>query len=773
MAKKKTTSSASAEEAEKAILEYMIKVNRPYSATDIFSNLHSKYSKAHVIKALDKLAEEGELLSKLYGKASIYSIKQNIVENNKSEHILDAIDIEINKTTDKMNIIKAENKKFEEELFRLKSEPTAQEAIDLNKQYKEKNKELAEKLEKFKNGAVFIPSEKRERVEAEFNFNRNMWKKRRKMFQNIFDTISDNLPDNSNELKEQLVVEKWPVDKVRPNRDLKQIITTRVEENFRNESTLDITRAQKELFALEKLLNNDFKQKYPLSEKILVPAKSAFKESKPYLHCKIDKLIDNDLLVRVRKEILSSLHFTVKETDIYKVNQTGDLANLDGLPKHELEQLKSLFELRNALYSSDFRNFISQVTDCGPLSGTKMDMSINSYQAGCHLLNHDDVIGTRRVSYILYLTDPEAPWQPKDGGALELYPVIQKGTPATEPTVIIPPQWNQFVMFTVQPGHSFHSVEEVVGAGNRLSISGWFHIPQEGEPGYKEPSKEGEAKSSLEQLQEDEDSSDRFNKYAIQQHQDETLPEDMLTELKEWMNPRYLDKDMISQMSEKFLDESAVQCKEILNDDILKKLEKITKEYDEQDKVASGKDGIAPHGTGVREGWVVQGPPHRSRYMVSTAQEGLFHFLASKFESEAFRLWLKAVTHLVPVGYRGQTRRFRPGHDYTLATVNTLTQGILDVTFCHVNKPDSWEDGDVGGYESYMAGHDGEEDPATYKAADDDGVLLHLPAGKNELSLVFREEGIMRFIKYVSARAPGSRWDFAYEYDLAEEEDNE
>lgn len=57
------------------------------------------------------------------------------------------------------------------------------------------------------------------------------------------------------------VVEKWPVDKVRPNRDLKQIITTRVEENFRNESTLDITRAQKELFALEKLLNNDFKQK--------------------------------------------------------------------------------------------------------------------------------------------------------------------------------------------------------------------------------------------------------------------------------------------------------------------------------------------------------------------------------------------------------------------------------------------------------------------------------------------------------------------------------
>lgn len=45
----------------------------------------------------------------------------------------------------------------------------------------------------------------------------------------------------------------------------------------------------------------------------------AFKESKPYLHCKIDKLIDDGLLRRVRNEILSNLHFTLKETDIYKV----------------------------------------------------------------------------------------------------------------------------------------------------------------------------------------------------------------------------------------------------------------------------------------------------------------------------------------------------------------------------------------------------------------------------------------------------------------------
>ena len=118
-------------------------------------------------------------------------------------------------------------------------------------------------------------------------------------------------------------------------------------------------------------------------------------------------------------------------------------------------------------------------------------MSVNSYTRGCHLLNHDDVIGTRRVSYILYMPLPyNEPWRTEYGGALELYPV-QEGAAVPEPQVApvksIPPSWNQFVFFEVQPGKSFHSVEEVVvdeEGHARLSISGWFHAAQPGEDGY-------------------------------------------------------------------------------------------------------------------------------------------------------------------------------------------------------------------------------------------------------------------------------------------------
>jgi hypothetical protein len=55
------------------------------------------------------------------------------------------------------------------------------------------------------------------------------------------------------------------------------------------------------------------------------------------------------------------------------------------------------------MYSARFREYLSSVTGSGKLSGQKTDMAINVYTEGCHLLCHDDVIGSRRLSYILYL----------------------------------------------------------------------------------------------------------------------------------------------------------------------------------------------------------------------------------------------------------------------------------------------------------------------------------------------------------------------------------
>ena len=257
---------------------------------------------------------------------------------------------------------------------------------------------------------------------------------------------------------------------------------------------------------------------------------TTYAANEPFKYCVLDELFQDELLRNVKDECLKELSFTEKETDIYKVRaligtflalvshlflkvrQTGDLASLSYLSPNLLSLLPSLLALRDALYSHTFRAFLRSVTNCGPLSGTKRDMSVNSYTKGCHLLNHDDVIGTRRVSYILYMPVPHtSQWKEEWGGALELYPTKLDKNAIPEPEAVpckkIFPSWNQFVFFEVQPGKSFHSVEEVVVGGEgdeegraRVSISGWFHAAQEGEEGYEPEAAPPEVQSSREQL---------------------------------------------------------------------------------------------------------------------------------------------------------------------------------------------------------------------------------------------------------------------------------
>lgn len=49
---------------------------------------------------------------------------------------------------------------------------------------------------------------------------------------------------------------------------------------------------------------------------------------------------------------------------------------------------------------------------------------------------------------------------------------------------------------------------------------------------------------------------------------------------------------------------------------------------------------------------------------------------------------------------------------------------------------------------------------------EEDATLLTSQPGFNRLLLVLRDEGVMRFVKYVSAAAEGSRWDVCGEYEV-------
>jgi len=80
----------------------------------------------------------------------------------------------------------------------------------------------------------------------------------------------------------------------------------------------------------------------------------------------------------------------------FKLYQTTDFANVDRNDPATGGKMPNLLALRDSLYSQEFREFVEQVTNSGPLSD-RVDCAANVYMQGSHLLTHDDVISTRKV----------------------------------------------------------------------------------------------------------------------------------------------------------------------------------------------------------------------------------------------------------------------------------------------------------------------------------------------------------------------------------------
>ncbi|KAK0279133.1 putative component of NuA3 histone acetyltransferase complex [Friedmanniomyces endolithicus] len=613
--------------------------------------------------------------------------------------------------------------------------------------------------------------------------------------------------------------------------------------------------------------------------------------SDPYKHLVVVNLINDTLLRSVRTEILDNIHFTPKETDIYKIHQSGDLANLDGLDPAALAKLPSLLKLRDALYGAEFRKWVQDVSGAGALSGRKTDMAVNVYLPGGHLLCHDDVIGSRR------------PWKPEWGGALRLYATETKvdadgktfKVPKSQWSRVIPPAWNQLSFFAVQPGESFHDVEEVYhpsedageedGGRFRMAISGWFHIPQDGEEGYEPGLEESMAKqSSLQQLQGKADQFDepralwldpakakrpdlhnaRRNGASTKRREEDeaALSEADLDFLLQYMTPNYLTPDTVDELSDLFAEESTLQLTDFLSPKFATTLR--------------AQFGGSPNGPLPESEYGTSRPPYKHRYQYLqpttttppiSAASGRDPYRALTyvlFPSLAFRKWLGMVTGLGLERTSILARRFRRGLDYQLAQSYESEEPQLEYTLC-ITPTSGWggeeeetsagngevggdivggadgvpgsdartttgvmtistDEDNVGGYELYMAGDDEENDdeddptasddgvtipinpisrshtgagdrrsaktrrkpthdPAVYRAAgssgggededEDDGILFSNPAAWNTMSIVLRDRGTMRFVKYVSRRARGDRWDVTGAYEVTGEDEDE
>lgn len=290
------------------------------------------------------------------------------------------------------------------------------------------------------------------------------------------------------------------------------------------------------------------------------------------------------------------------------------------------------------------------------------------------------------------------------------------------------------------------------------------------------------------------------------------------------VNPAYLTPKVVSHLRTSFCESSHLVLADFLHPTLVAELERLIRERDAE--MERGRRGavvggsttnkVPPHDAGEDEeqGWKVVGPPHLQRFLSLASDASsrtatpnrlsdLLLQVHDLFTSTAFAALLASLTSLLPTAYTTAVRRFRPGLDYTLArgeaAGDEVASAKLDVGLgltprCGKEEDRAlWEAGDVGAWDIWLANEEG-GDEATYGGAggekkdsgegeaeeqheqeqeqqveeeeDDDGPLLALEPEWNRLHLVLRDPGVLAFVKYVSARAPASRWDVAGEWEV-------
>ena len=502
--------------------------------------------------------------------------------------------------------------------------------------------------------------------------------------------------------------------------------------------------------------------------------KKSYAGSKPYPHTSITNLFQPDFLKNMRDEIKSHSKVKFKESDLFRVYQSIDMANLDA-NKELADQLPHVMKLRELLYAQEWRSFIERMAGLPPSTLTsQIDCACNCHAPGCHLLCHDDVIGTRKLSYIIYLTEED--WEPKEGGSLELYgPQNDTAESSPIPVARVWPNSNSMAFFTVQPGHSFHAVQEVLGDRPRLSLQGWYHASE---------APENSELATLQQLKQFKAENEELVKLEQEFDENQEFSEEDKKYLSKYLQAVYLTEESMNEVQKKFEEDSSLQLRNFFQDKWVPILEP-QKEIVYDDSYYS---------SGISAEWKLRGPAHKQRFLeyqpdaestedCKITGSLLQHLKVQVFESEQLARFLKRITSLdKPTGIsRGQIRRFRPGLDYTVAHYGLLVdRSVLDATMCFVyddgDDKDAWESGDIGGFECYIEADDEDEKDkghADEYNEDDDTELLSVSASNNTLSLVYRDPGTMRFLKYVGNAAPSSRYDICMEYQVPEGEDED
>jgi len=294
--------------------------------------------------------------------------------------------------------------------------------------------------------------------------------------------------------------------------------------------------------------------------------------------------------------------------------------------------------------------------------------------------------------------------------------------------------------------------------------------------------------------------------------------------LAKYMNPRYLLPTVLTEAMNEFEIEQVIILTDFLNDKFSQQLKAYIEGLEGAESGSiPARNGALPGETGIarpphKHRFVYRhSVPSDDPEIIPEGSSPLDELLDNLLPSESFSRWVRYFTDKKFLQMNHIARRFRRGQDYTLGAPydcdprvelllgitptpgwgaeqfvernsDILAHGRRPVeprsptsaeansedTFCGTDiylyeedEDDESEDGVPTTVEASRtgAGHRNKADTAVYQInTDDDDVAFAMPPAWNMMSLVVRDSGLLRFVKYVSKSAPGDKWDIIGTY---------
>ncbi|EEF33241.1 homologous-pairing protein 2 homolog [Ricinus communis] len=193
--------------AEAIVLNFVNEQNRPLNSQSVADSLQ-KYNlkKTAIQKALDTLADGGKISFKEYGKQKIYLARQDQFDIPNSEE-LNCMKDENSKLQQQLQDQKKAINAVEGEIKALQSNLTLEQIHEKEAKLRNEVKELEDKLVKLRGGVTLVSPEERHAVEKMYSELISQWRKRKRMFKDLWDSITENSPKDLKEFKEELGIE--------------------------------------------------------------------------------------------------------------------------------------------------------------------------------------------------------------------------------------------------------------------------------------------------------------------------------------------------------------------------------------------------------------------------------------------------------------------------------------------------------------------------------------------------------------------------------------